>query len=471
VDKSHPLDAEVRLSEVLAALSQALDLTEGRPMGHAARSCAIGMRVAEEIGIDDPDQRSALFYALLLKDAGCSSNAARVCAMFGHDDIAIKSDLRTVNFQDLKEALAYLSRNIQPGGSPFKRAIYLKDIVRHGSDGSRALTRTRCERGATIARMVGFPDQTAQAIHSLDEHWNGRGYPDGLRGDSIPLFSRILNIAQTVEVFFRLSGVEAALDIVEQRRGSWFDPELVKALLAIRNDRGFWRNLETTDIETLVRPLEPVDRVLIADDARLDQVAEAFAQVIDAKSPYTATHSLGVATIAVGISRVQGQSETDVRDMWRGGLLHDVGKLGVSNQILDKPGKLTASEWVTMRAHPRHTLEILERISAFRQLAPVAAAHHERLDGSGYHLGLHGDELSRPARILAVADVCEALMAERPYRDAMPLDRVIEILDGEAGTKLCAESVDALKVFLESYAGKPGKLTAPDGRPLNVLAA
>lgn len=171
-------DGRVRLSEVLAALSQALDLTEGQPMGHAARSCAIGMRIADEIGITDPAERSDLFYALLLKDAGCSSNSARVCAMFGHDDIAVKKDMQTVNYHHLKEALGYITRNIQPDGSAFKRAMYLKDIVRHGTDGSRALTRTRCERGATIARMLGFNEDTAQAIHSLDEHWNGKGYPE-----------------------------------------------------------------------------------------------------------------------------------------------------------------------------------------------------------------------------------------------------------------------------------------------------
>ncbi|MGH2905480.1 MAG: hypothetical protein ACRDKI_01780 [Solirubrobacterales bacterium] len=141
--------SNVRLSEVLGALSQALDLTEGQPMGHTARACAIGMRIADEIGIDDPAQRSSLFYALLLKDAGCSSNSARVCAMFGHDDIAIKTDLKTVNYHHLKEALGYITRNIQPGGSPFKRAMYLKDIVRHGTDGSRALTKRAASAAPT----------------------------------------------------------------------------------------------------------------------------------------------------------------------------------------------------------------------------------------------------------------------------------------------------------------------------------
>jgi putative nucleotidyltransferase with HDIG domain len=441
-------------------------------MGHAARSCAIGMKIADEVGITDPAQRSDLFYALLLKDAGCSSNSARVCAMFGHDDIAIKKDMQTVNYHHLKEALGYITRNIQPDGSAFKRAMYLKDIVRHGTDGSRALTRTRCERGATIARMLGFNEDTALAIHSLDEHWNGKGYPEGLIGDRIPLFSRILNLAQSTEIFFRLSGVDAALDVVEERSGSWFDPELVQALLKTRIDAPFWRNLEIASAQSLVRPLEPADRIQVADDERLDQVAEAFAQVIDAKSPFTATHSIGVATIAVGMSRVQGASDDAVRDIWRAGLLHDIGKLGISNTILDKPGKLTADEWRLMREHPRYSAEILGRISVFKDLAPVAAAHHERLDGSGYHLGLSGAQLSRPARILAVADVCEALMADRPYRESMGTDRVIEIIDEEAAQgKLCAESVDSMKLFLETYVESPASHRAPDGRAVVAVAA
>jgi putative nucleotidyltransferase with HDIG domain len=442
---------EVRLSEVLAALSHALDITEGQPMGHTARACAIGMRIADQIGLDDDAMRSSLFYALLLKDSGCSSNAARVCALFGHDDLAIKREHKTVNHQRLKEAIGYVTRNVQPEGSVFQRAKYLRQVVKHGNDGSRALIRTRCERGAAIARTLGFDDNTADAIHSLDEYWNGKGYPEGLAGEEIPLLARILNIAQTAEVFGRISGSEAMFDVIEERRGTWWDPSLVDAVIALRSVPEFWRNLYNSSSEELVAPLEPQDRVVIATDEVLDRVAEAFAQVIDAKSPFTVSHSLGVATIAVGIARERGLDQDALRDMWRAGLLHDIGKLGVSNTILDKPGKLDAEEWAKIREHPRHTVEILNRIPAFRGFADMAGAHHERLDGSGYHLGLTGDQLSVPARILAVADVCDALLAERPYRAALPAEQVIEIIESDAGTKLDAESIDAMKIFLETY--------------------
>ena len=140
-----------------------------------------------------------------------------------------------------------------------------------------------------------------------------------------------------------------------------------------------------------------------------------------------------------------GYSPNELRDLRRAALLHDIGKLGVSNLILDKPGKLDAEEWVQMRRHPALTVKILERVGAFRDLAATAGAHHERLDGGGYHLGLTGDQLNRDARILAVADVCEALTAERPYRAALPPDEVRAIMRRDAGRALCPEALGALE--------------------------
>ena len=182
-----------------------------------------------------------------------------------------------------------------------------------------------------------------------------------------------------------------------------------------------------------------------ADEERLDRVAEAFALIVDAKSPYTWRHSEGVAMIAVAVGDVLGLSPNELRDLRRAGLLHDIGKLGVSNLILDKPGKLDEQEWVQMRRHPALTVNILEHVGAFRGLAATAGAHHERLDGGGYHLGLTGDQLNRDARILAVADVYEALTAERPYRAALPPDQVRAIMRRDGGRALCLEALSALE--------------------------
>ena len=195
----------------------------------------------------------------------------------------------------------------------------------------------------------------------------------------------------------------------------------------------------------MIGAFEPEDRVQHADGERLDRVAEAFALIIDAKSPYTGSHSVGVARIAVAVADVLGYGPRELRDLRRAALLHDIGKLGVSNLILDKPGKLDDEEWVQMRRHPELTVRILERVGAFRDLAATAGAHHERLDGRGYHLGLRAEQLNRDARILAVADVCEALTAERPYRAAMEPDQVRAIMRRDAGTAFCPEALGALE--------------------------
>ncbi len=439
---------DIRLSEVISALSYALDVTEGQPMGHAVRACAIGMRVGEEVGLG-PEDRSSLFYALLLKDAGCSSNAAKVCALFGADDIEVKRDRKRVDHLDSAESLRYVVRNARPDGSPLARIKQLATIVRSGAEGSRAITELRCERGAEIARMIELSEDTAQAIRALDEHWDGKGYPDSLEGEQIPLLGRILCLAQTSEVFFAEGGVEGVLDVLEDRRGTWFDPELVDALHSTMGDVGFWASLAGAEPHAVVQAFEPEDRVLVADEDRLDRVAEAFAAIIDAKSPYTSRHSVGVARIAVGIGDVMGFDAGQLRDLRRAGLLHDIGKLGVSNLILDKPGKLDEAEWVQMRRHPELTARILERVAAFRPLADVASAHHERLDGRGYHRGLGAEQLGTEARILAVADVCEALSADRPYRGALPRDEMLAIMRRDAGPGLCPTCFEALEVSLD----------------------
>jgi putative nucleotidyltransferase with HDIG domain len=195
----------------------------------------------------------------------------------------------------------------------------------------------------------------------------------------------------------------------------------------------------------VIGAFEPRDRVQTADSERLDRVAEAFALIIDAKSPYTGSHSVGVARIAVAVADVLGYGPRALRDLRRAALLHDIGKLGVSNLILDKPGKLTDEEWVQMRRHPELTVRILQRVGAFRGLAATAGAHHERLDGRGYHLGLRGEQLNRDTRILAVADVCEALTADRPYRRAMEPDQVRAIMRRDVGLAFCPEALGALE--------------------------
>ncbi|HEX2208388.1 MAG TPA: HD domain-containing phosphohydrolase [Longimicrobium sp.] len=447
---SAPPGDHVRLSEVLSALSYALDLTEGQPEGHSVRTCLIGMRIGREIGLD-AEARSSLFYALLLKDAGCSSNSAATCELFGADDHVVKQTWKTVDWASRWRSIGHVVRNVRPGESVLTRAKQVIGFTRREAPGTE-LVRTRCERGADIARMLEMTDDTAAAIRALDEHWDGRGAPAGMAGEEIPLLARIACLAQTVEIFHSTRGVETAFAVARDRAGRWFDPELVRALEAVRADGAFWAGL-SGDCRAQAAALEPGDRVLGADGDRLDRIAHAFARVIDAKSPYTCRHSEGVAEYADAIGRVLGFGAEALRDLRRAALLHDVGKLGVSNRILDKPGKLTEEEFAAVRRHPEYSYRILVRVAPFRALAETAASHHERMDGRGYHRGIAAGTLPVAARVLAVADVCDALSAERPYRGAMPRERVLEIMERDAGPALCPQSFAALR---EALAGQPG---------------
>lgn len=438
----------VRMSDLVGAMSYALDITEGQPEGHAARTCLIGMRLAELMGMD-ADQRSDLFYGLLLKDLGCSSNSSKMCYLFGADDRSIKRDLKTIDWAKMSQSVKFLQQQVAPGASKIERIMKIAAMAIQGPSGAKELVQTRCERGSAIAKKMGLSEATGRAIQQLDEHWDGNGHPYGYKGEEIDPLASIAGFAQTVEVFYAQLGKDAANATALARRGTWFDPKLVDTFLSLPEDDVLWTQLAAENLQTEVAQYEPRDRVFFVDDAGVDLVAEAFADVVDAKSPWTAKHSTGVAKIAVGMADVLGFSAADQQIVRRMGLLHDVGKLGVSNTILDKPGRPTDEEFAALKTHPDHTHRILSQAGCFADVAELAAAHHEKLDGRGYHRGIAASELPLCARLLGVADMYEAMTADRPYRDGMPIEKVLRILDEESGKAICSESIAALKQWID----------------------
>jgi putative nucleotidyltransferase with HDIG domain len=404
------------------------------------------MRLAQALGLDAVE-RSRLFYALLLKDAGCSANSAKMAALFGADDHVAKRTSKRIDWSGRLPAFMWSLRTVAPGGSPRRRIDRLLEIKAEG-EVTRALMQARCDRGAEIALMLGLDRETAEGIRALDEHWDGGGQPRGLRAHEIPLFGRILCLAQTVEIFHAAGGVRAAWRVARRRSGRWFDPELVAALGTVLGDGEFWSSLTRGEVEGW----EPADRVVEADDARLDAIATAFAAVVDAKSPWTYRHSDRVCLIVIGVAGALGADVETLRDLRRAALLHDIGKLAISNRILDKPAPLTRAEFARIREHPVVTERILTRVPGCERLAGMAGAHHERLDGSGYPRGLTAADLSVPARVLAVADVYEALTSARPYRPARSSDEALAILREEVPGRLDADAVTALQQRL----GEPG---------------
>jgi putative nucleotidyltransferase with HDIG domain len=452
--KQPSTETSLRMSEIISALSLALDLTEGQPMGHSVNSCLLGMRLAKELRLSKRDSAN-LYFALLLKDTGCSSNAARMYEVFGGDEIKAKREVKTQDWSRVTpEGLGYLMRNVLPGKPAHERLMAIAQVALHRDKQAKEFTEIRCERGAQTALRLGFSEQTAEAIKYLDEHWNGKGYPKGMRGEGIPMLSRIMNLVQTLEVFAMLNGPADAFQVARERSGSWFDPEVVRAAGALERDEELWPALHDGSTRARVIDMQPEEDVLLVDDAAIDNVCEAFAEVIDAKSPYTNQHSKRVTKIAVAIGERLGLAQKDLMVLRRASLLHDIGKLSVPNSILDKQGPLSTSEWETMRLHPYYTQRILEKIQGFQHLAFIASTHHEKLDGSGYYRNLRSTQLPGEARALVVADIFDAMSSTRPYREAMPLEKVFEIMAREVPHKLDARCFEALKVVGPDLVGE-----------------
>lgn len=443
----------LRLSEVVSAMTYALDITEGQPEGHAMRSCIIGMRIGQTLNLDS-EQLSDLYYALLLKDLGCSSTSSKVRHLFGADDQHIKPATKTVNFHNKFEGLRFVLKNAGKAAPFVKRLKHMMKLIAGKNTVHAKLTQTRCERGADIALEMGFSEATAQAIRSLDEHWNGRGRPYQLERHDIPLLGRILCLAQTLEVFYREKSPKAAIIMAKARAGSWFDPVLVEAFDDAQQNPLFWAELETNRLEQRVSELEPSDRIVEASDEHLDHVAQAFARVIDAKSPWTYKHSERVKQLALGaasqLPRTNALSALKRKQLSRAALLHDIGKLGVSNLILDKSEKLSDEEFAAIRAHPAYSEKILARVEPFQTLAPLVIGHHERMDGRGYPYGIPAAKLEFEVRLLAVADQFEALTSARPYREALSVEEALELIEQDAGKGVDPKALDALKRFLNT---------------------
>lgn len=440
---------KIALSEVISALSFALDLTEDAVPGHAVRTCLLGMRIGREIGLDDT-ALGDLYYALLLKDIGCSSNAARMCQILGGDDRSAKRRVKMVDWTGISiDGLKLAWQNALPGASGWKKVLRVAQLGLNRERNNAEMIGLRCERGADIVRKIGLGEGCADAIHSLDEHWNGSGYPDRLRGKATPLLARILGVAQHLDVFALEKDRASAIETLVARKGSWFDPDLVRAAVSLDKSGELWIGCREYEALNRAVEMEP-GTVRLLGPEQVDRVCEAFADVVDAKSPFTYRHSMGVTEVADAIARQFGFGQERRQLIHRAALLHDLGKLGVSNTILDKPGKLNQSEWSAVVAHPGLSQEILARIPSFSEIALIAGRHHERLDGSGYPNKLKSDDLSLNDRIVAIADTYGALSEDRPYRAGLPYEEILSIFAKEVPGKLDAECFEALKVAIES---------------------
>lgn len=431
------------IGEVLAALSKALDMVEGQPPGHALRTARIAVKICEILG-SPPRTISNAFFASLIKDSGCSNNSSRIHHIFGGDDFLNKREVKFIDWSSPIASVKFAITHVERGQTIQKKLNKLLGMLGKPSDIMDEVTAARCMRGSMIALSLGFDFEVASTIQTLDEHWDGKGSPSRLAGEKIPFLSRVLCLAQTLEIFVTTFGIESGFEMVQKRSGKWFDPAVAQSAMSLKNDNWFWAAHFSNVAGSLGEyPVNP--EILESPATDLDSVCEAFANIVDAKSNFTATHSTRVTEYAVKLGEYFAFDPHRMQTLKRAALLHDVGKLGVSNSVLEKPGKLTDEEFSQVKLHPKNSFLILSQILGMERITEIASAHHERLDGKGYWQGLSAENLDLDMRILTASDVFDALSAERPYRGALPTSTVFEIMDKDIGTAFDPDCVQALK--------------------------
>lgn len=428
----------------MGALSLAADLAVGLPAEHAVRSCYIGMCIADQLGLR-PDQRADVYYAHLLMDVGCTAWTSQLAASILSDDIEARKQL--VFSPDPANPLAmlgWLATHMAPEAPALTRMTRSLNFALRGRAFAREGFRNTCEVARRFAERLDMSEPVQEALLSVFEQWDGGG-PHTLRGERIPLTSRIVYATSFLEVFHDSGGPETAVRLARQRRGRAFDPAVTDAFLSLAERPAFWEDLEQDSVWTLVLAMEPPSPHRYLRAERLEDVALAFADFADLKSPYLAGHSRRVAELAGRMARRMGLPVEEVSTVRRAGFMHDIGLVTVPSFTLDKPrGRLTQVEWERLRLNPYHGERILLRVPALRPILPLVAAHHERPDGRGYHRGLVGSRIPLGARIIAVADSFDELTHDGADRAALEPPAALARLRAEAGTGLCADSIDAL---------------------------
>jgi HD-GYP domain-containing protein (c-di-GMP phosphodiesterase class II) len=456
---------QVRLAELIAALSLGIDLGFGQPMEHVLRQCLIALRLAEQNGLDE-QVRSDVYFTALLVNFGCHSDAHEQAKWFG-DDITIKAAKYRHGF-GLRGAAAAMGM-LGAGKPPLHRLRLGLEFMIAGHREMDVAVHARVARA--LGEHLGLPDAVLESLSAAYERWDGRGWPDGLKGAAAPLASRIAHLAEFAEVAHRVGGPAAAVALARQRGGGQFDPDLTARLCAA--PAAIFDDLDAVGTWDAVIEAEPALAVVLSGE-RFDAALAAVASFVDLKSPYTLGHGRAVADLAAAAGPALGLGEAELRTLGRAALVQGFGRLGVSNAIWDKPGPLGAGEWERVRMHPYLTERMLHASHALAPLGALAVQQRERLDGSGYPRGLAGGAISRPARILAAADAYQAMLEPRPHRAARPpAVAAAELRADVARGRLDAEAVDALAAAGHRAPRRrdgPAGLTAREVEVLRLLA-
>jgi HD-GYP domain-containing protein (c-di-GMP phosphodiesterase class II) len=438
-------------------------------MEHAVRSCLIAVRFGERLGLSE-HERSAVYYVALLAWIGCTADAHGLMIWFG-DDIDFRADSYRVDLRGLPMA-RFLLGHVGAGRPALQRARLTGSFLLSGKAAMEGHVRAHCDVAGELAMRLGLGEDVSAALQQAFERWDGNGLPSGLKGESLALSVRIVHLAEIAEVFHRLGGVDAAVGVARSRSATQFDPSLVDAFSKEATE--VLGSLDAgTNLDALVEA-EPGPRPRLSEET-LDPALEAIADFVDLKSPFTAGHSRGVAGLAAVAARRYGLPEAEAVDVRRAALLHDLGRAGVSNAVWDKPGRLTDAELERVRLHPYLTERMLARPRALARVGTLAALHHERLDGSGYHRGLSGRSLPPAGRILGAADAYHAMTEPRPHRPALAADEAASTLREEVRAgRLDGHATDAVLAAsghrIRRRRAWPAQLTLREVEVLRLLA-
>ena len=459
---------QVRAAELLGSLCLATDLARGFPLEHGLHSTLVAMRLCERLAVDE-ETASRTYYGALLFYVGCTADAEVAAEIFYEG--ALKQYFDPVIYGSPAQTLGGVVRALAGSGAPVVQVARVLRKLPRASIGYRRHMTAMCEVGEMLSARTGVGPDVASLFAAFTERWDGRGEPGRLAGDQVPLPLRIMHVARDATFQRLLGGQEHAERVMAERAGGAFDPAVVAALT---DDAGaVLAGTDEVPAWEAVLAAEPGAH-LVLHGAEIDRALSAMGEFADLVAPHLVGHSAGVAELAAAAGRHCGLTDVVVRDLRRAGAVHDIGRVAISAGVWCKPGPLTPDQWEQVRLHGYHGERALCHSPFLARLLPAAAAHHERLDGSGYHRGSTAAALPLTGRLVAAADVYRALTEPRPYRDALSAARAAEVLRREVDAgRLDAVSVAAVLAAAGQPArrvGRPAGLTEREAQVLVLLA-
>jgi HD-GYP domain-containing protein (c-di-GMP phosphodiesterase class II) len=451
----------IRLADVLGALSIATDLGNGQPMGTALSMVRVAHRLGVAHGVDAAGLRPVLFGGLA-RFLGCVATSAEESSFHG-DDLQLRSALLGADFGRPTALVGHVVQNVGAEVGGWRRAKAIAAFLRRGPAMAPTVLATHCEVASVLAARLGLDEDVVNVVAHYHGRFDGRGRP-AVTGDQLPVAARLLTVAQVAVVFHRAGGLPGACAAVRARAGGQLDPALVETF--VRDAPALMELLSVSPWEALA--IEPTPHRMVPPDARRD-LARAIGEFADLKSVYTLGHSARVAALARDAAEALGWEASRVDDVEVGALVHDLGKVGVSNGLLDRGGPLDPFERARVRDHAALTRTILTTCAALRGAGELGAWAHERLDGSG-PLGLRGDAIGPEARLIAAADVLAGLCEQRPHRgphDVASAKRRL-LVEVDAG-RLDGASVDAVLAASEGRKATPRRPAGLTEREAEVL--